>query len=135
MVTRANGAPKQGMWFGADVRILTITTDLSTWLADLVASPDTLAQRVAAVGSGLEQALEAVAARATIIGVTVIDNDTLHVMVDYANAFTAGNTEGTSSSIEAELAVAINAIATPNFANTTVDTFAGFAGATPGTAT
>jgi len=126
MVTRVNGGPEQGFYFSKDVRVLTITTDLSDWLADLLAPP-------AGVNSGLEQVLEAVATRATVIGVTAIDDDTLHVMVDYANAFTAGNTEMTANSIEAELAAAINAIATPNFANTTVDTFDGFAGATNGT--
>jgi hypothetical protein len=116
MVTRVNGGPQQGFWFSKDVRVLTITTDLSDWLADLLPAP-------AGVNSGLEQVLEAVSQYGTVIGVTAIDDDTLHVMVDYANQFVAGNS----------LAADINAIATPNFANTTVDTFDGFAGAVNGT--
>jgi hypothetical protein len=126
MVTRVNGGPQQGFWFSKDVRVLTITTDLSDWLADLLPAP-------AGVNSGLEQVLEAVSQYGTVIGVTAIDDDTLHVMVDYANQFVAGNSETDTGTVEAALAADINAIATPNFANTTVDTFDGFAGAVNGT--
>ena len=126
MVTRVNGGPQQGIWVERDVKIVTVTTDLSDWLADLLDPP-------AGVNSGLEQVLEVLSTRGTIRGFTAIDDDTLHVMLGYANALTAGNTEATGGSVEAEIAAAINAIATPNFANTTVDTFDGFAGATNGT--
>ena len=126
MVDRIKGGPDQGFWFSADVRVLTITTDNSDWLADLLAPP-------AGVNSGLEQVLEAVSVRATVIGVTAIDDDVLHVLVDYANAFTAGNTESDAGTIEEEVGDAIDAITSPAFANTTLDTFDGFAGATNGT--
>lgn len=125
MVTRVNGQPAQGIWVEKDVRIVTVTTDLSDWLADLLPG--------AGDNSGLEQVLEVLATRATILGVTAVDDDTLHVMLGYANAFTAGNTEATVGSVEEEVAAAIDAIATPNFANTTVDTFDGFAGVANGT--
>ncbi len=127
MVVRVNGGPEQGVWFGADIRFVTVTTDNSDWLAELLPSP-------AGVNSGLEQVLEVLATRATVIGFTAIDDDTLHVMLDYANAFTAGLTEGSSGSVEEEVGDAIDTISAPqNFANTTIDTFDGFAAATNGT--
>jgi hypothetical protein len=125
MVTRVNGQPIQGVWVERDVRVVTITTDLSDWLADLLPG--------AGDNSGLEQVLEVLATRGTILGVTAVNDDDLHVLMGYANAFTPGNTEGTANSVEAEVAAAIDAIATPNFANTTVDTFDGFAGVAFGT--
>lgn len=130
MVTRVHGAPRQGMWFSADVRVLTITATNGAFLADLTAAdPD-----VDLPNSGLEQVLEAVATRATIIGLTVEDATTLHVMVDYANAFTAGNTEADADTIEEEVAAAINAIDAPvDLSDATVDTFDGFAGLALGT--
>ena len=132
MVVRTNGAPRQGVWFSADVRVLTITTDNSAWLADLtVVTTDP--RQADVVNSGLEQVIEAVQTRCTVIGVTAIDADTLHLLVDYANAFTAGATEGDAGSVEEEVGDAIDAISSPAFANTTVDTFDGFAGATNGT--
>ena len=132
MVVRTNGAPRQGVWFSADVRFVTITTDNSAWLADLTVTT-TDPRQADAVNSGLEQTLEVLATRATVIGFTAIDADTLHVMLDYANAFTAGLTEGSSGSVEEEVGAAIDAITSPAFANTTVDTFDGFAAATNGT--
>ena len=126
MVDRVKGGPAQGVWFSADVRIVTVTTDNSDWLADLLADP-------AGVNSGLEQTLEILAQRGTVIGVTAIDDDTLHVMMDYANAYTAGLTETDSGSVEEAIAADLDAVTSPAFANSTVDSFDGFAGATNGT--
>lgn len=120
MVERVHGNPQQGIWVERDVVIVTITSDNSDWVEQ--AGPD----------GGLEQVLEVLATRGTILGVTAENADNLHVMLGYAGAFTPGNTEETVGSVEAEVAAAIDAITTPvNYANTTVDTFAGFAGVTP----
>lgn len=120
MVDRVNGTVEQGIWVERDVKIVTITSDNSDWVEQ------------AGADGGLEQVLEILATRGTILGVTAENADNLHVMLGYANALTAGNTELTANSVEAELAAAIDALTTPvNYANTTVDTFAGFAGVTP----
>lgn len=120
MVTRVNGKPEQGMWFEKDVVILQITSDLSDWVEQ------------AGADGGLEQVLEKVAQYGTILGVTCASADDLWVMVGHGHQFTPGNDEGDAGSAEAALAADINAITTPvNYANTTVDTFAGFTGVTP----
>lgn len=150
MVTRVNGAPRQGVWFSADVRFLTITATGATFLADLVdpadltvaGTPAVSVQRAAAVNSGLEQVLEAVATRGTIIGMSVVatDTTTVNLIVDYAQAFDAaalGN--GPVINVVTETVAAINAIDTtgdgnPNLSGATVAVFEGFAGAALGVA-
>ena len=124
MVDRVNGAANQGVWVEQDVRFLQITSDLSDWVEQTAP--------VAGVLGGTQQVLNAIEQRCTVLGVTYGSADDLWVMVGYANAFTAGNTEATANSVEAELAADIDAITAPiNYANTTVDTFAGFSGITP----
>lgn len=126
MVTRVNGAANQGVWVEQDVRFLQITADLSDWIEQT--------DPVAGVLGGTQQVLDAVGQYCTVLGVTYGSADDLWVMCGYANAFTAGNTEGTADSVEAALAADINAITAPiNYANATVDTFAGFSGITPDT--
>ena len=122
MVTRVNGGPLQAVWVEREVLFLQVTSDNSDWIEQ------------AGVNGGTEQVLEKVAQYATILGVTFGSADDLWVMVGYAGGFTAGLTEGTSGSVEETLGADIDAITTPiNFANTTVDTFAGFSGITPDT--
>ena len=121
MVVRVNGSPQQGLWFEQDVRILQITTDASDWIEQ------------AGVDGGTEQVLELIAERCTILGVTFGSADDLWVMCGYANAYTVGNTQATSGSVEEALAAGINLIATPNYANTTVAVLAGFSGIVPDT--
>ena len=133
MVTRVNGAPAQGFYFSKDVRTLTVVATNGDFVNDLQVKT-TDPRQADVVNSGLEQALEAIATRATIIGLTVVNATTFHVLVDYANAFTAGNTEADAGTVEAALAADINAITAPiNYANATVNTFAGFSGITPDT--
>lgn len=136
MVTRVNGAPRQGVWFSANVRIVTITTDLSQWLTDLtVVSTDP--RQADVVNSGLEQVLEILAVRGTVIGFSATNQDALHVMVDYGQAFDPDNValgNQTAQDIDAEIVAAVNLIALPqDFANTTVDVFDGFTGSANGT--
>ena len=126
MVDRVNGAPEQGVWFSKDVKFLTVTATGGAFLADLTA-----VGQADVVNSGLEQVLEAVATRGTVIGMSVADATTVHLMVDYANAFTAGNTEATGDSVEEEVAALINEIA--GLSGATVDTFEGFTAAALGT--
>jgi len=80
MVDRVKGGPKQGVWFSADVRFLALTVVGSTFTADLAADP-------AGVNSDLEQVLEAIATRGTVIGLTVASDTVVNVMVDYAQAY------------------------------------------------
>ncbi len=135
MVVRVNGAPRQGLWFSAGVRVVTITVDNSAWLADLtVVSTDP--RQADVINSGLEQTLEVLATRGTVIGFTAVDADDLHVMVDYGQAYdpdsvTLGNQ--VAQDIDAEITAAINAITSPAFANATVDVFDGFTGVANGT--
>lgn len=95
MVTRVNGAPEAGVWFSADVRFLNLDVTGGDFANDLAN---------AVVNSGLEMTLEAVATRATIIGLNVVDATTLEVMVDYAQAYD-------DPAVVAEVEAAIDALA------------------------
>ena len=87
-------------------------------------------QRIAAVDSDLEKAVEAVATRGTVIGVNVTSDTVIELMVDYAGAFTVGNTEATPLSVELEVTDAI--IANSGATDCAIAVFAGFGGALPG---
>jgi len=126
MVDRVHGASEQGVWVEQDVRFLQITSDLSDWIEQTAP--------VAGVLGGTQQVLDAIGQRCTVLGVTYGSADDLWVMVGYANAFTAGNTNTDTGTVEEELAADIDALTAPiNYANTTVATFAGFSGITPDT--
>jgi len=129
MVTRVNGAPQQGVWFSKDVRFLNVnltTNNGADFLADLVATPDTEAQRLAAVDSDLEIALEAIATRGTIVGLTVTAADDFNVIVDYAQAYD-------DAAVLTEVEALIDALATVTVSAITVEQ--GFVPAALGTAT
>jgi hypothetical protein len=114
MVDRVNGSPKEGVWFSADVRFLNVVAtngdfanDISTELVD----------------SGLEQALEALATRGTIIGLNVVNATTFEVMVDYAQAYD-------DTDVVAEVEALIDAVASPvNLSSAAITVNTLFAGA------
>lgn len=121
MVTKVNGLPERGFWFSKDVKTLRI---VATAGGDFVNDAD----GVNGVDSELEQVIEAIQTRATVIAVSIEAAGQLNVIVDYANAFTVGNSETTANSVEAELATAIDAIG--DLATITVDTHDGFIAST-----
>lgn len=121
MVTKVNGLPQRGFWFSADVRTLRI---VATAGGDFVNDAD----GVNGVDSELEQVIEAVQQYATVIGVSIEAAGVLNVIVDYANQFTAGNSETTAGSVELALAADIDAVG--NLATITVDTHDGFVAGT-----
>jgi hypothetical protein len=124
MVDRVNGAPKQGFYFGSGIKVLQVTATAGDFLADL-----TVPGTADVVNSGLEQVLEAIATRATVIAVSVASATVVHVMVDYANAFGA-----TDDAIGLEVEALINAIATPvDLSAAAVVVNGGFASAALGT--
>lgn len=86
MVTRINGAPAQGVFFSKDVRFLSVTATNGDFLADLQVKT-TDPRQADVINSGLEQALEAVATRGTIIGISVASATVVQVIVDYAQAY------------------------------------------------
>jgi hypothetical protein len=135
MVTRLAGAPRQGYWFGSDIRVLFLDITNAEFLADLtVTSTDPRQDDV--VNSGLEQVIEVVQSRCTIIAMNVTGTKTVEFLIDYGAAFTVGNTQDTSGSVEEELAAAISAIDTPQDLNgPEIQVFASFAGAVLGTPT
>jgi len=120
MVTKINGLPTRGFWFSKDVKTVTVVSTGGDFIDD--------ADGVNGVDSALEQVLEVLQTRATVIALSITNATTIQVIVDYANAFTAGLTEATSGSVEEEVSVAIDLIA--GLSSTTVDTFDGFVGAT-----
>jgi len=139
MVTRVNGAPQQGVWFSKDVRFLNVnltTNNGADFLADLVDPADLalsgtgegrgLTQRLAAVDSDLEIALEAIATRGTIVGLTVTAADDFNVIVDYAQAYD-------DAAVLTEVEALIDALATVTASAITVEQ--GFVPAALGTAT
>lgn len=121
MVTKVNGLPERGFWFSKDVKTLRI---VATAGGDFVNDAD----GVNGVDSELEQVIEAIQTRATVIAVSIEAAGQLNVIVDYANAFTVGNSETTANSVEAELATAIDAVG--DLATITVDTHDGFIAST-----
>lgn len=121
MVERVHGAPKQGFWFSAGVRTLEVTATGGTFLADLTA-----AGQADAVNTGLEQVLEAIATRATVIAVSVASATVVNVMVDYAQAFD-------DAAVVTEVQNLINAISVPDLSAAAIVVTDGFAGAALGT--
>jgi hypothetical protein len=86
MVTRINGAPAQGVWFSADVAFLQVTVVGSTFLTDLTVTT-TDPRQADLVNSDLEQVLEILAQRGTILGLNVDSDTVIQTMVDYGQAF------------------------------------------------
>lgn len=135
MVVRTNGAPRQGMWFSADVVVVDVSAVTgSTFLTDLTRT-DLDPRQADIVNSHLEQAIEAIAARGTVIGLTVLTDAAFSVLVDYGQGYdpdtvTLGNQ--TSQDIDAEITAAINAIA--GLSTAAVATLRGFTGNALGTA-
>ena len=129
MVTRVNGGPVQGVWFSKDVRFIDVTCTNGgvSFLSELLASPiDTNADDILDnVNGKLEQALEVIATRGTIIGLTVTGANTFSVIVDYAQAFD-GQTFGPGAGVEdgtvgEQVQFAINAIADLSATGLTVE--------------
>lgn len=141
MVERINGSIRQGVWVEQDVRFVQLTSVSTTYLTDLVDDADVaisgtgsgagLTQRIAAVGSDLEVALQSVAARGTLLGVNVTSDTVIEAMIGYAGAFTTGNTEAVNPSVELEVTDEI--IANSGASDCAIAVFAGFGGALPGT--
>jgi len=141
MVERVNGSVRQGVWVEKDVAFVQLTATGTTYLTDLVDDADVaisgtgsgrgVTQRLAAVGSDLEIAIEQVAVRGSLLGVNVTSDTVIECMVGYAGAFTVGNTEGTALSVELEVTNAI--IADSGASDCAIAVFAGFGGALPGT--
>ena len=109
MVTRINGAPRQGVWFSSDVRFVSVTvTGTTTFLSDL-----TVAGTADVVNSDLEQVIEILNTRGTVIGMSVDTDLIAYFMVDYAQAFDPDNVAlggQTAQDINAEIDAAIVAI-------------------------
>lgn len=82
MTTKVHGKIKQGMWFSKDARVvkLSIGTGTTNFLADLTAID------AGTQGTDLEEVVQMLATRSTIIGLTVFNETDIHVLVDYANA-------------------------------------------------
>lgn len=136
MVTRVHGHVQQGIWVEKDVKIVTIGATGATFLNDLAARVSgelSAGEEVEAVNSALEQVTELVAQRGTILGINVASDTSVVFMVGYANAFTVGNTQATSGSVEEAISVQVDAIV--GLSSPTVAVAAGFAGATPGVPT
>jgi hypothetical protein len=122
MVDRVNGAVRQGFYFSGNVRSLQVTVTGGTFLADL-----TVAGTADVVNSGLEQVLEAIATRGSIIAVSVASATVVHVLVDYAQAFD-------DAAVVTEVQGLIDAIATPNLSASAIVVANGFAAAAQGAA-
>ena len=142
MVTRINGSVRQGIFFSKDIRIVRVNvgTGTATFLADLVLESDLavsgtgegrgVTQRLAAVGSELEQVVELIATRGTPIGVNVFDATNVDIMVDYAQAF---DDAAVLAALEDEMDDTENQIG--DWTVVTVSALAGFTGRALGTAT
>ena len=105
MVVRISGAPRQGVWFSADVRFLDFTVTNGDFINDLTVT-STDPRQADVVNSTLEVVLEAIATRGTVIGLTVVDATNASVIVDYAQAYDPAN-EGLGNAavidVEAEI--------------------------------
>jgi len=134
MVVRTNGAPRQGVWFSADVRFVQVTTTGATFLTDLTVTT-TDPRQADIVNSDLEQVLEILATRGNVIALSVASDTVIQTMVDYGQAIDplAGSALGnqTQIDVEAELEGAIDAIA--GLSATAIVVEEGFAAATVGT--
>ena len=141
MVTRFHGAPRQGVWFSKDVAFVQLTATGALFLTDLTLQTyvDVNNPRQAdAPNSSLEQVLELLATRGTVIGLTVETDEIITVIVDYGQAIVplAGTALGgqTAQNIEAELEAAIIAIDAPtDITAAALVVSTGFGIATPGT--
>ena len=130
MVTRINGAPRQGVWFSADVRFVSVTINTGTvdFEADLTVTA-TDPRQADVVNSDLEQVIEILQTRGTVIGMTVAaGGQSANFMVDYAQALDPDSvTLGNQSAVDvtAEIEAAIEAKA--NVTAATVAVQQGFA--------
>lgn len=133
MITRAAGAPRQGFWFGSNILTIFIDATNGTFLTDLTVT-STDPRQADSVNSALEQVIEVIQTRCTIIGMNVTDQKTIEFLVDYAHAFTVGNNEFSVGSVEEEITNAITAIDTPVDLNgTEILVFDGFRAGALGT--
>ena len=116
MVTKVNGLPERGFWFSKDVATLNITTTGGDFVND--------ADGVNGVDSVLEQIIELVQARGTVIAISIAGAADLNLMVDYAQAFTVEANDplggGAANTVEADLETAINGLAGQSVAAVTV---------------
>ena len=87
MVTRINGAPAQGVFFSKDVRFVSVTIDTGTtaFLTDLTVT-STSPRQADAPNSDLEQIVEIMSQRGSVIGMTVASDSVVNFMVDYGQA-------------------------------------------------
>lgn len=101
MTTRVNGGPVPGQWFSADV----------TYARLVVTGGDFAAEQ--GPNSRLEQVIEALQTRGTVIAFNVVNATTLDLALDYASAEGDVNAlgKGVGGSVETELEAAINGIA------------------------
>lgn len=114
MVVRTNGAPRQGVWFSADVLFVQLTVVGSTFLTDLTVT-STDPRQADVVDSDLEQVIEALETRGTVLGLNVDSDTVIQVIVDYGQAFepfSGGSALGNQTAIDVELEIeaAVNAI-------------------------
>jgi len=120
MVTRVNGAPAQGVWVERDVRFLQLTAVGSDFL-DYATLPE-------GVNSSLEQVLEIIATRATLLGLTVVSDTVIQVMCGYANALDDAVVQQ-----ELEDAIIADVDSPDDITAAVIVVSSGFAQATPGT--
>jgi len=135
MVVRINGAPRQGVWFSADVRFVSVTVDTTTFITDLTVT-STDPRQADVVNSDLELVIEVLSQRGTVIGLTVVSTTVAQFIVDYGQAIDplAGSSLGgqVAQNIEAEIEAAVIANTTATTAAVAVfDGFSGTAQSTP----
>jgi len=134
MVVRTNGAPRQGVWFSADVRFVQVTVTGGDFLADLTVT-STDPRQADVVDSGLEQVIEILQTRGTVIGLTVASATVSQFIVDYGQAIDplAGSPLGNQAQVdvEAELEAQIDAIS--GFSSAALVVERGFSAAAEGT--
>lgn len=135
MVTRINGAPRQGVWFSSDVVFVEVTSVGTTYLTDLtVAATGVTPRQADLVNSDLEVALEALSVRGTVIGLTVESDTVFTAIVDYGQALDPDNVtlgNQTAQDINAEIDAEI--VANSGASATAIVVSRGFGIATPGT--
>ena len=133
MVTRINGAPLQGIWFSADVRFVAFTTTNggTSFLTELGDSPT-----ANGVNGKLEQCIEALETRGTVIGLNVSGANTFDAMVDYAQAYDGATTAlGGGQLTDAQVIAEVEALcdAVTDLSSTGLTITSGVAGAVVGT--
>lgn len=117
MIDRINGKIVEGVWFSQDVVFATLTVTGLTALVDLAATG------AAAVGSDLEQIVELLEQRGTVIGLHANGETTVQLILDYGQAFgssgsTVGNQSGTDVLTEVETQIdAISGLSSAAFTN------------------